>query len=228
MPRRFCDAGAPSPARSTRVHRRVEGDGVDVTRQEPDAASLPGSARPSAPPGAAPREVRAPRAGGRGLALALAALRVGPAGILIVLVVVLALLSDVFLSLENVGNVLKQSAVICVLALGQLLVIVTRGIDLSVGSNLSLSAVVGAIVWRDHGSAALCRRSHPAHGEHGRPDQRTALREGPPAAPLHPHARHALGGERAGPVPLAERDHPGRSSDRRRDRCRADRGHPRG
>src|SRR5215212_4243505 len=34
-------------------------------------------------------------------------------------------------------------------------VVLTRGIDLSVGSNLSLSAVVGAIVWRDHGSALL-------------------------------------------------------------------------
>jgi ribose transport system permease protein len=45
--------------------------------------------------------------------------------------------------------------VVCVLALGQLLVILTRGIDLSVGSNLSLSAVVGALVWRDHGSPAL-------------------------------------------------------------------------
>jgi ribose transport system permease protein len=35
------------------------------------------------------------------------------------------------------------------------MVILTRGIDLSVGANLSLSAVVGAIVWRDHGSASL-------------------------------------------------------------------------
>jgi ribose transport system permease protein len=93
--------------------------------------------------------------GTRGLGIALTALRVGPAGILVVLVVVLAVLSDVFLSLENIGNVLNQSAVICVLALGQLLVVVTRGIDLSVGSNLSLSAVIGAMVWRDHGSAAL-------------------------------------------------------------------------
>ena len=32
--------------------------------------------------------------------------------ILVLLVVVLSLLSDVFLSLENIGNVLKQSAVI--------------------------------------------------------------------------------------------------------------------
>ena len=74
------------------------------------------------------------------------------------------MLSDVFLSLENVGNVLKQSAVICVLALGQLLVIVTRGIDLSVGANLSLSAVVGAIVWRDHGLGHLGRARGPGDG----------------------------------------------------------------
>jgi ribose transport system permease protein len=95
------------------------------------------------------------RHGHRGLTVALTALRAGPPAILLLLVVVLSLLSDVFLSLENVGNVLKQSAVICVLALGQLLVVVTRGIDLSVGSNLSLSAVVGALVWRDQGSATL-------------------------------------------------------------------------
>lgn len=99
--------------------------------------------------------VRRPQAGHRSLTLALGALRVGPAAILVLLVVVLSVLSDVFLSLENIGNVLKQSAVICVLALGQLLVVVTRGIDLSVGSNLSLSAVVGALVWRDHQSATL-------------------------------------------------------------------------
>ena len=59
--------------------------------------------------------------------MALAAMRLGPVMILVLLVVVLSVLSDVFLSFENVGNVLKQSAVICVLALGQLLVIVTRG-----------------------------------------------------------------------------------------------------
>ena len=94
-------------------------------------------------------------AGHRGLKLVLAAMERGAIVILVLLVVLLSIVSDVFLSFENVGNVLKQSAVVCVLALGQLLVIVTRGIDLSVGSNLSLSAVVGAMVWRDHGSATL-------------------------------------------------------------------------
>jgi ribose transport system permease protein len=100
-------------------------------------------------------ERRRERGGHRMLTASLAALRVGPIAILVVLVIALSALSDVFLTFENLGNVLKQSAVICVLALGQLLVIVTRGIDLSVGSCLSLSAVVGAIVWRDQGSATL-------------------------------------------------------------------------
>jgi ribose transport system permease protein len=94
-------------------------------------------------------------AGARMLSLALAALQAGPLVILALLVIVMGLSSDVFLSLQNIGNVLKQSAVVSVLALGQLLVILTRGIDLSVGANLSLSAVVGAIVWRDNGSALL-------------------------------------------------------------------------
>jgi ribose transport system permease protein len=110
---------------------------------------------PEEPQPAAAGTARQRRRGHGGLTLALAALRAGPPVILLLLIVVLSLLSDVFLSLENLGNVLKQSAVICVLALGQLLVVVTRGIDLSVGSNLSLSAVVGALVWRDHGSATL-------------------------------------------------------------------------
>ncbi len=57
----------------------------------------------------------------------LTAMELGPVVILVLLVVLLSTVSDVFLSFENVGNVLKQSAVICVLALGQLLVIVTRG-----------------------------------------------------------------------------------------------------
>lgn len=88
-------------------------------------------------------------AGYRGVKLALLVLQAGPVAILLLLIAALAVLSDVFLTLENIGNVLNQSAVSCVLALGQLLVIVTRGIDLSVGSNLSLCAVVGALVWRD-------------------------------------------------------------------------------
>jgi ribose transport system permease protein len=74
---------------------------------------------------------------------------------LVAVVAVLATLSPVFLSTRNVGNVLSQSAVIAVLALAQLLVIVTRGIDLSVGSTLALSAVVGAMVFSSTTSGPL-------------------------------------------------------------------------
>ena len=52
-------------------------------------------------------------------------------------------------------NVFSQTSVIAVLALGQLLVIVTRGIDLSVGATVALSGVVGAIVYEDTGSSVL-------------------------------------------------------------------------
>jgi len=82
-------------------------------------------------------------------------LRLGPVLILGVLVLVLSHLSPVFATTQNLGNVLSQTAVIAILAIGQLLVILTRGIDLSVGSNLALAAVVGATVFGSTGGGAL-------------------------------------------------------------------------
>ena len=80
---------------------------------------------------------------------------VGPAIGLLLLIVVLTQLSPVFLTPRNIGNLLAQSAVICVLAMGQLLVIVTRGIDLSVGSTLALGTVVGALAFAAGRSAPV-------------------------------------------------------------------------
>ncbi|HZR95509.1 MAG TPA: ABC transporter permease [Gaiellaceae bacterium] len=74
-------------------------------------------------------------------------LRAGPALILLLLVVIVSLTTPVFFTNRNIGNVFSQTAVIAILGLGQLLVIVTRGIDLSVGSTVALSGVVGAIVF---------------------------------------------------------------------------------
>ena len=86
---------------------------------------------------------------------ALVALRAGPALILLILVVVVSLTTPVFFTSRNIGNVFSQTAVIAVLALGQLLVIVSRGIDLSVGSTVALSGVVGAIVYTHVHSTVL-------------------------------------------------------------------------
>ena len=89
--------------------------------------------------------VRGPRRFGL-LEAGLLFLRVGPAIGLLILIVILSQLTPAFASSRNIGNLLAQSAVICVLAIGQLLVIVTRGIDLSVGSTLALGTVTGALV----------------------------------------------------------------------------------
>jgi ribose transport system permease protein len=91
----------------------------------------------------------------RMLGVALSALRLGPALILLVLVIGISLTTPIFLTSRNVGNVLSQTTVISLLALGQLLVIVTRGIDLSVGSTVALSSVVGAIVFMHVHSTVL-------------------------------------------------------------------------
>ncbi|RVX39857.1 monosaccharide ABC transporter membrane protein (CUT2 family) [Nonomuraea polychroma] len=87
------------------------------------------------------------RLGSDPLRLALLAIRLGPVLILLLLVVIMSMLSPAFLTMLNLGNVLAQSAVIAVLAIGQLLVILTRGIDLSVGSTLALASVTGALVY---------------------------------------------------------------------------------
>jgi ribose transport system permease protein len=89
------------------------------------------------------------------LQAALLSLRAGPALILLLLIIAVAATTPIFLTSRNVGNVFSQTSVIAVLALGQLLVIVTRGIDLSVGSTIALSGVLGAIVFQHTGSSVL-------------------------------------------------------------------------
>lgn len=66
----------------------------------------------------------------------------GPLIALLLLVVVLAFLSPVFLSVRNLFNVFQQIAVLAVLALGATAVIITGGIDLSVGAVMAFAAMV--------------------------------------------------------------------------------------
>jgi ribose transport system permease protein len=96
-----------------------------------------------------------PGGGASALSLGLRLLSVGPLLILIVLVVAIGLLTPNFLKPINISNILAQTAVIAVVAIGQHLVILTRGIDLSVGANLALATVVGGLVFRVADSAPL-------------------------------------------------------------------------
>jgi ribose transport system permease protein len=66
--------------------------------------------------------------------------------------VVLAFASDVFLTWGNVLNVLRQTALLFLMASGLTLVILTAGLDLSVGANIALSACLAGSVMTGTGS----------------------------------------------------------------------------
>jgi ribose transport system permease protein len=53
---------------------------------------------------------------------------------------------DVFLTTNNIANIFRQTAFLALLALGQFMVIVTAGIDLSVGSTLALAMMSTAVL----------------------------------------------------------------------------------
>ncbi|WP_127144453.1 ABC transporter permease subunit [Pelagibacterium montanilacus] len=70
----------------------------------------------------------------------------GTTGIFILLVIAAATQSDAFLTERNIMNVLRQMSGIGIMAIGMLFVILTRGIDLSVGSLAALGAVASAFL----------------------------------------------------------------------------------
>lgn len=65
-------------------------------------------------------------------------------GAFVLLVMVMAMASPHFLTPVNIVNILLQTSVNGIIAIGMTLVIITAGIDLSVGSIVALSAVVAA------------------------------------------------------------------------------------
>src|SRR5690606_12886578 len=83
-----------------------------------------------------------------GLSLSLRLLSAGPTLILVFLIVWISIVTPNFLKPINISNIIAQTAVIAIVAIGQHLVILTRGIDLSVGANLALATVVGGLVYR--------------------------------------------------------------------------------
>ncbi len=63
---------------------------------------------------------------------------------LLLMVVLMGFLSDKFMSVDNLWNVMRQISVNVCISVGMTLVILTAGIDLSVGSILAFSGAVGA------------------------------------------------------------------------------------
>lgn len=63
----------------------------------------------------------------------------------ILLLVVLAIANPIFISFGNIRNLLRQTAIIGVIAVGMTFVIISSGIDLSVGSILALAGLLCAM-----------------------------------------------------------------------------------
>lgn len=65
---------------------------------------------------------------------------------LILLIFLFAISHDKFLTVSNISNILQQISINTIIAAGMTFVILLGGIDLSVGSVLALSAVVGGMI----------------------------------------------------------------------------------
>jgi ribose transport system permease protein len=66
-----------------------------------------------------------------------------------VLAIALTIATPNFLTQSNLASVARQTAVINIMALGMTLVIITAGIDLSIGSILALAGLLGATAMKD-------------------------------------------------------------------------------
>jgi ribose transport system permease protein len=78
------------------------------------------------------------------------ALRHTPLMLFIVIFLLFGWLSPRFLSYQSFENVVKQASYIGIVAVGMTFVLLTAGIDLSVGSNMYLSAVVAGLLIRHY------------------------------------------------------------------------------
>jgi ribose transport system permease protein len=132
-------AGASRPA-----------DAVGETDGGGGLATMPRPAPSAPPPRRGDSQAFAVRA-------VLTLVQFGPIVVLALLAIVMATLEPLFLSERNLQNLAVQSAVIAILGLGQLIVVLTRGIDLSVGSILGLSTVLVALTFQDGvGGGVVC------------------------------------------------------------------------
>ncbi|MDX5401277.1 MAG: ABC transporter permease, partial [Rhodobacterales bacterium] len=81
---------------------------------------------------------------------------------LLLLCLVLALISENFLTTRNILNVLRQTSINGILAIGMTFVILTRGIDLSVGSVAALAGVVAASMATTSATGMIAGGPYPA------------------------------------------------------------------
>jgi ribose transport system permease protein len=130
---------APQPRNQETERDQVQAD----LKRAPDVLE-----NPSATPTTSSHE---PHKGSPLLGLLLRLIQLGPILILAITWLGFSLASPVFFSRINLSNLVSQSSVVAVLALGALVVILVGQLDLSIATNMGLTAVVGAWVF-NHGA----------------------------------------------------------------------------
>ena len=71
-------------------------------------------------------------------------------GVLAVLVIAVSIAEPRFLNVQNLRDILLNVTIIALLAVGQTIVVITRNIDLSVGSILGITAFATGVMFADH------------------------------------------------------------------------------
>lgn len=69
----------------------------------------------------------------------------GMIGFIVLLSVLVQFRNPSFLTLENLNDMITNTAILSILTVGMMLVIITRGIDLSIGATLALSGMISAL-----------------------------------------------------------------------------------
>ena len=133
---------------------------------------------------------------------------------LVALCVVTALLTNRFLSPLNLTNILVQSSIMAVIAIGMTFVIIGGGFDLSVGSTVALAGCIAAMTMVKFGIAAgvlgrdrLRRRDRRRQRPHHRKARRQSVHhhtwhDGIGARPRLSHYRRSAGRRRRHAVVL--------------------------
>jgi rhamnose transport system permease protein len=69
---------------------------------------------------------------------------------IVLLSIVVQMRNPSFLTLENMNDMMTNTAILSILSVGMMLVIITRGIDLSIGATLALSGMIAALTVSDY------------------------------------------------------------------------------
>ena len=93
--------------------------------------------------------------------------KLAPLGFLFALIVAFSLLNHHFLDPINLFNVMRQVSITGLIALGMTFVILTGGIDLSVGSILAFAGMVAALVAEGSVGASIALDAAPPVGAPG-------------------------------------------------------------